>query len=274
MFLEHPINCKSARPAGAEAVIWCDGSCPANPGPMGIGYVLHVNPEWAAGGTEIKSYRYGSRLGPGTNNQAEYYSLIAALREALRQCVTHITVHMDSLLVVNHVLGKWKCKDYKLRMLLQEAAGLAVMFTSFKLDHVLREFNTEADALSKHPIEPSLPPNPTEINFIGNRVRRRKLSRCQAALIKYWYEKNICRNEYRVARIFGIANSFAGKIGQGEKYPDISEADLPGPHFHGALIEWKRDLTEVEPRRCSSFGADPDLKPGPLGPEDRGWTPE
>lgn len=31
-----------------------------------------------------------------------------------------------------------------------------------------------------------------------------------------------------------------------------------------------KDITPT----CNSFGADPDLKPGPLTIEDRGWTPD
>lgn len=38
-------------------------------------------------------------------------------------------------------------------------------------------------------------------------------------------------------------------------------------------VKVKRELIEPRPP-CTSFGADPDLKPGPLTMEDRGWKPE
>ena len=32
-------------------------------------------------------------------------------------------------------------------------------------------------------------------------------------------------------------------------------------------------MREEEVEKCTSFGADPDLKPGPLTQDDRGWIP-
>lgn len=207
-------------PQGAKATIHCDGSCPANPGPMGIGFFIDIATEEG-----FDRIEYGYRLGVGTNNRAEYLGLIASLREALRTGVTHATIFSDSMLIVNQVNGKWEPKDTRLKPLHAEAVGLARLFTSFTLSHIPREENELADRLSKNPTDPTLPPPSIEID-LSSPVRR-KLSRQQAAMIRWWWKTRRCQNEYRLARIFGGTESHFGKVGRGELYKDITEGDLP-----------------------------------------------
>ena len=68
-------------------------------------------------------------LGNKTNNEAEYISLIKAVREYLDTCDRfnndlHLDIKMDSALVVNQVNGKWKIKEPRIRKLWQDAKGL------------------------------------------------------------------------------------------------------------------------------------------------------
>ena len=55
--------------------------------------------------------------GHGTNNTAEYYSVIAAVDWAIahltRAPVAELRIHMDSLLVVNQYRGKWAARKTK-----------------------------------------------------------------------------------------------------------------------------------------------------------------
>lgn len=224
-----PITAGTPAPRGARAIIKCDGSCPKNPGPMGIGFHIDVLPTSNATGYRTE---YGYRLGDGTNNIAEYQALVASLREALRQGITEVDVYSDSLLIVNHVNGKWETKDGKLKALCTEAIGLSKLFTGFKLSHIPREQNDTADHLSRTPTEPSLP-SPSEAPHLHTveiditTARKRTMTRGHAALIRYWWVTGKCQNEYRLARIFGGTESSLGKVGRGETYRDVTEHDLP-----------------------------------------------
>lgn len=220
-----PISMLTPEPPSPRAVIFCDGSCPKNPGPMGIGFSLVTDD----GSPDVN---VGYRLGEGTNNQAEYNALIAALRYALRQGTLRVQIFSDSLLMVNHVNHTWECKDGTLKKLLDEVHGLSAMFVEFNLTHVHREDNGKADILSKNPTddESILPALPTEIQLGNGNRRRRTLPRLQAALIRWWWKTRRCQNEYRLARIFGMTESVLGKIGSGDTYKDITEGDLAISH--------------------------------------------
>lgn len=287
------INSKTPAPSGTVATIHTDGSCPSNPGPMGIGYIIQTD--------RMERFEVGYRLGPGTNNQAEYLALIAAMRHALLLCCTGVTIYSDSLLIVNQVSGAWKCRDGSLKRLHEEATGLKQMFSTFTLSHIPREENGDADVLSKNPTpaDESLPPPPEVEEVINQTGLSTKISRCQAAMIRWWWATGRCRNEYRLGRIFGVTNSYCGRIGRGEKYMSVTESDLPGashalqvrgpesevpcpagcgpdrPKHSRRVRQGKRGTRPAqEIIRCSSFGADPDCRPEPKRPWDnRGWTP-
>jgi ribonuclease HI len=204
---------------------------------MGLGYTIDIEerpsgdgtPDEGTAGGFKRRIEEGFRLGPGTNNRAEYLGLIFALRHALRENVTHVRVRMDSLLVVNQVSGRWSCRDSGLKPLCEEARGLAGMFGGFHIEHIPREDNEAADGLSRNPTEdppPAAPSDELVIHF-GPRERVRKVSRPAAAMIRWWYKTRRCRNEYRLARIFGGSPSLLGRIGRGDLYNDITTEDLP-----------------------------------------------
>ena len=55
--------------------------------------------------------------------------------------------------VVNWVLGKHRCQHYMLMSLLEEIQLLKQQFNVFTIDHIYREFNEEADRLSKEGLQ-------------------------------------------------------------------------------------------------------------------------
>jgi ribonuclease HI len=195
---------------------------------MAIGFVMEIDDSDVCAPTT-----FGCKLGSGTNNRAEYLALIFALREALRQGVTHLEVLSDSQLMVNQVNGRWDVNGH-LKDLHEEACGLLKMFTAWTLRHVSREENTDADFLSKHPTTDPLPS--TSGVEITPFKRARKLTRQQAAMVRWWWKTGRCRNEYRLARIFGGAPSHMGRIGRGEQYKDITAFDLPGTRLSNSLV--------------------------------------
>jgi len=124
-----------------SAVLHFDGACDPNPGQMGIGFTIQ-------GGDGRMLAERSAAIGHGTNNVAEYTALLEGLREALQLGVRSIDVRGDSLLVVNAVLGKWRCKKAHLKPLLAQIMQLIPRFDSFSIKHIGREFNQHADRLS------------------------------------------------------------------------------------------------------------------------------
>ncbi len=123
-----------------EASLYVDGASFGNPGPSGIGVVLAI-------GDEI--VEHSEDIGYGTNNEAEYRALITGLRMALDRGVETLHVRADSQLVVRQVTGEYKIKKKELQMLAIEARALIEKFGSVRFEHVLRDLNARADALSK-----------------------------------------------------------------------------------------------------------------------------
>lgn len=82
-------------------------------------------------------------LGRGTNNEAEYKTLIAGLG-ALQSRIradgmslgdVEVEVRGDSLLVIEQLRGRWKVRDGRMRRLNEEAAGLLSPFGRVRLVH-------------------------------------------------------------------------------------------------------------------------------------------
>nr|XP_029119109.1 uncharacterized protein LOC105057868 isoform X2 [Elaeis guineensis] len=116
-----------------------DGASKGNPGKAGAGAILR-----AEDGTVIARLREG--LGVTTNNVAEYRALILGMKYALKKGYKQIRVQGDSNLVCMQVQDLWQTKNQNMANLCKEVKGLKDMFLSFKIGHVRREFNSDADA--------------------------------------------------------------------------------------------------------------------------------
>lgn len=126
------------RVAGYEANI--DGGSRGNPGPAAYGVVIRD----AKGEVVARLKKY---IGQNTNNVAEYFGLIAALDYAQTHGVRVLRVESDSELLVKQMRGQYKVKSGDLRPLHERAKKMSQAFESFRIDHVNREENREADAL-------------------------------------------------------------------------------------------------------------------------------
>ena len=120
---------------------WIDGGARGNPGPAGYG--AHIED---AGG-EILAELHGG-LGIATNNVAEYNGLLAALRWAIDHGHRALHVRADSELLVKQMLGEYKIKNEGLKPLAARARLLMMELDRVTFEHVRREFNKKADALS------------------------------------------------------------------------------------------------------------------------------
>jgi ribonuclease HI len=123
-----------------------DGGSRGNPGPASYGVVIR-DPH---GQVVAKLKKYIGRM---TNNVAEYYGLIAALDYAQSHGIRALRVESDSELLVRQMRGQYKVKSAELRPLFERARKMAQTFASFKIEHVYREQNSEADALANEALD-------------------------------------------------------------------------------------------------------------------------
>ena len=117
-----------------------DGGSRGNPGPAAYGVVVRDG----SGAIVAKLKKY---IGSNTNNVAEYFGLIAALDYAQTHSVRALRVESDSELMVKQMRGQYKVKSPELKPLFERAKKMAQSLESFRIDHVYREHNREADAL-------------------------------------------------------------------------------------------------------------------------------
>jgi ribonuclease HI len=92
-------------------------------------------------------------IGANTNNVAEYGGLLAALRIAHEEGVTDLEVVSDSQLLVRQMLGEYRVKHPNLIPLFLEAQKLRRTFAGFRIRHVLRAENKEADRLANRAVD-------------------------------------------------------------------------------------------------------------------------
>lgn len=117
----------------AEYTITFDGGARGNPGQGYGSYEIR-----SGAGSRIERLRFGHRV---TNNEAEYRTLIAALRDLIAQvaaegktpATTALTVRGDSQLVIYQLTGQWKVKTPHIRPLHAEATALLNHFGSAAL---------------------------------------------------------------------------------------------------------------------------------------------
>jgi ribonuclease HI len=113
-------------------LVFTDAGARGNPGPAAFAYVLSTQD-----GKRLKEQ--AGFIGIATNNEAEYRGLIAGLEEARRLGAEEVTVTMDSELIVNQMLGKYRVKAVNLLPSYQKARDLLSGFAKAKIVHAPRE---------------------------------------------------------------------------------------------------------------------------------------
>ncbi len=124
----------------------------AIPGPSAIGaVVLDGTTEPPRRLCAISEY-----IGITTNNVAEYQALIAGVRAAAGFNARVLRVRADSDLIVRQLQGEYRVRRPHLRPLYDEARALLAGFQEVDIQHVRREYNTEADALVNAALDAAL----------------------------------------------------------------------------------------------------------------------
>jgi ribonuclease HI len=148
LFPEPPSASEASAAAKSSAVYVAnvDGGSRGNPGPAAYGVVIR-NPR---GEVVARMKKYIGRM---TNNVAEYYGLIAALDYAQAHGFRALRVESDSELLVNQMRGRYRVKSADLRPLFERAKKMSQTFEFFKIEHVYREQNAEADKLANEALD-------------------------------------------------------------------------------------------------------------------------
>jgi ribonuclease HI len=126
--------------------LFTDGAARGNPGPAGLGLVV----EGADGVRLWGGCRY---IGTATNNTAEYLALIEGLKKVADWSPERLEIYLDSQLVVEQMMGRYKIKKPELQALAQTARSLLNQFPNHSISYVPREKNKGADALANKAID-------------------------------------------------------------------------------------------------------------------------
>ncbi len=124
-------------------IIYIDGACLGNPGPMGIGVLVYKG--------RTKQMEVSEYVGEGTNNIAEYLSFIRALEIADKMGESEVHIRTDSQLLERQIKGEYKVKNAGLKPLKKRADQLMENL-KVKIEHVKREENARADELAKRAV--------------------------------------------------------------------------------------------------------------------------
>lgn len=162
LFADSALESKSATAAYRANI---DGGSRGNPGPASYGVVIR-DPR---GEVVAKLKKY---IGRNTNNVAEYYGLIAALDYAQQHGIRALRIESDSELLVRQMRGEYKVKSSELRPLFERAKKMSQGLDSFRIEHVYREHNADADALANEALDetsgaPASSPNSTTQNKLS-----------------------------------------------------------------------------------------------------------
>lgn len=136
---------RGSPPAGAVALLYCDGASRGNPGPAALGFVVSMDGETLL--------EHGETLGRMTNNQAEYRAMLAGLEAVRTLGFERVELRLDSELIVRQLEGRYKVKNAQLKPLYARAQALLGEFARWGVEHVPREENHAADALANEALD-------------------------------------------------------------------------------------------------------------------------
>lgn len=127
-----------------KIIIHTDGGSRGNPGPAAIGFLIERNG---------LAREFAECIGDKTNNEAEYYALVCALKKA-KQLVgketaktSNVVCYSDSELMVRQLNHQYKLKDEVIKQHFIAIWNLTIDFKSVTFIHIKREHNCKADKL-------------------------------------------------------------------------------------------------------------------------------
>lgn len=133
-------SAKASKKDGLSLIAYADGGSRGNPGKAACAAVV-CNED----GDEL--LRRNRLLGKTTNNVAEYEGVLLALALCRELGARHVTLRLDSELVVRQVDGSYKVKHSEMQRLHTIVKELMAEFDSVAVEHIPRAKNKIADAL-------------------------------------------------------------------------------------------------------------------------------
>lgn len=91
----------------------------------------------------------GNIGGNNTNNVSEYMALIYGMIicKLLNMENSKLSIYSDSKLLVSQITGKYKLSTPHISILNKALTELLDKFSYYNINHIFREFNTEADEM-------------------------------------------------------------------------------------------------------------------------------
>ncbi|MCX6383302.1 MAG: ribonuclease HI family protein [Actinobacteria bacterium] len=120
--------------------VFTDGGSRGNPGPSAIGFIIYDS-------NNEKLEQQSKYIGEKTNNYAEYLAILESLINLKKYNPDEVVIYTDSSLAYNQINGFWKIKDEDLKKMILQINKEIVSFKQFKIFHIPREKNKEADRL-------------------------------------------------------------------------------------------------------------------------------
>ncbi len=144
-----PVSVSDARRDAPRLLIRADGAARGNPGPASAGAVLIDLAGPSPYDPDAKPVAVIARpLGRRTNNFAEWTAVILALERAAELGAAEVELVLDSKLVVEQLVGRWRVKEPSLVPLHGQARRLLRDLGAWTARHEGRWSNRAADALA------------------------------------------------------------------------------------------------------------------------------
>ena len=125
--------------------IFCDGGSRGNPGPSASAFVIIKGKQLV--------YKNAEFIGNSTNNLAEYYAILMAVKwleknQKPGEMIKMVIFNLDSQLAVRQLNGNYKIKNENIRKIFTEIKGLEKkLFKNIKYKYISRQKNSRADLL-------------------------------------------------------------------------------------------------------------------------------
>lgn len=128
----------------SKYILKFDGACRGNPSKyLGLGCVLYRDNKIV----ETKTYKLEMKP-KGTNNQAEYLSLMVGLDMCIDNKIEELLVQGDSELVINQINDVYNVNNKQLKEYYNKIKKKIHSFKKITFEHIKREFNKDADRLA------------------------------------------------------------------------------------------------------------------------------
>ena len=124
-----------------KITLFVDGASDLRSKTAGIGGVLYSDDK------ELSCF--SEPLFDKTNNESEYLALIRGIDLLIELEIVSVKIYADSELVVNQVLGIYKVRNERIKILHNHVIAKLKFISQWNLVHIRREKNARADELSK-----------------------------------------------------------------------------------------------------------------------------